>query len=124
MASSAMPMPPPPDVRPEAAAPAQRPMMADQVGKLRQIDTRGMAQQGVEELDKEVSTLAESVMKIAQMAKTQLPALMGDIAKMAEIGVSIQSQVREAKAKQQQQPGATQPGNPTAQSPTDAQAAA
>jgi hypothetical protein len=84
-----------------------------------QSESQKAGMQVYEQMAAEIGKIAESTVKLAEMANKTMPSLMGDISKQIEIGKSMQQSVE--RAKQQAQQGSSQsPEQPPATSPTDA----
>lgn len=111
-------MPVPPDVRQQQGEGQPQQSLLSKFGSM-QSDSQNASVRVMQELGQEISKVAESTMKIAQMADKALPSLMGDVAKMIEVGKSMKQAVMSAM-QQMQQGSSTSPEQPVATSPTDA----
>jgi hypothetical protein len=88
-----------------------------------QTESQSATIRATQEIMAEVKKIAESTSKIAQMADKTLPSMMGDVAKMIEVGKSMQQTVMQSM-QQMQQGSSAAPEQPPATSPTDAPAPA
>jgi gas vesicle protein len=114
-------LPNPPEVRSQQAQSAPRSMMSE-IGQS-QTESQNASVRAMQEMMSEVENISKSTLKVAQMADKILPAVMGDVAKMVEVGKSMTQQVQQAM-QQMQQGSSTAPEQPPATSPTDALAPA
>jgi hypothetical protein len=111
------PIPAPPDVRQQQSDQPPESMMS-KVGQQMQ-SSQNASMEAMKALGDEIGKVATSTMKIAELADKTMPTLMGDIAKLIEIGKSMDQSVQ--RAMQQMKQGSSQsPEQATATSPTDA----
>jgi len=112
------PIPAPPDVRQQQSDQPPESMMS-KVGQQIQSGSQNASMEAMKALADEIGSIAKSTVKVAELADKTMPTLMGDVAKLIEIGKSMDQSVQ--RAMQQMKQGSSQsPEQAPATSPTDA----